>query len=117
MRGVNARAHVAVMQYEPVVVYPPVLDEVADAVRLVPLALDAGDAVAVLADVPRPEPASLRPARTIDVRPESVDLNKVKFWDALRHEISSRGGEKIKCPLEDSNLRLLPCEGSTLPLS
>jgi hypothetical protein len=82
------------VEHEPVVVDATVLDEVADAMRLVPLTLDAYNAVAVLADVARPEPASLRPVGATDVHPESIDLREMKFWDALCHEITSHGGER-----------------------
>ena len=49
MRGVDAGADVAAVEHQPVVINSAVLDEVADAVRLVLLIVDADDAVTVLA--------------------------------------------------------------------
>src|SRR2546421_5894965 len=105
------------MKHKPVIINSPVFDEVADAVSLVLFAFDTDDAVAVLSNKARPEPTCFGPAGAVNMRPESVDLCEMKFRDTLRHEVPPAASEGSECPLEDSNLRLPPCESGTLPLS
>ena len=57
MRGIHTGADIAAVKHQPVVVDAPMLDEVADAMNFVFLIFNADDAVTVLADEPRPEPA------------------------------------------------------------